>query len=209
MRDSSVSIYRQALGAQWDRLHPVIRRHYDLKAGEKREVEGTLHVHHMRMLTPILHITSRFGLLFPEQGRNVHTTLINEAADDAHGQSIVAWKRCLHFKRSDGTERKRRFDSVVKLLPRGADELLLERVALNQAVAMRVNVDERGALIYESAGFYTIVGEILIPVPTPSRLFIREWAHPTEPDRFCMGFQMTVPLFGDVFGYEGDFHIVS
>ena len=209
MKDSSASIYRQALGTQWDSLHPVIRRHYDLKAGERREVEGALHVHHTRMLTPILHITARFGLLFPEQGRNVYTTLINEATVDARGQPVVVWKRCLHFKRPDGTEHKRRFDSVVKLLPRGADSLLLEKVALNQAVAMRLNVDERGALMYESAGFYTVVGEILIPVPTPSRLFIREWAHPTEPDRFCMAFQMTLPLLGDVFGYEGEFKIVS
>lgn len=209
MTDTSVSIYHQAIGDQWDRLDPIVRRHYDLKAGEKLESEGWLHVHHAWMLTPILRVTALFGLLFPEQADRVRTTLINEAAIDTHGHPVVAWRRCLYFKQPDGSERPRRFDSVVKLVSRGGNQLLLEKVALNQAVAMRMRVSETGALVYESAGFYAVFGEILIPVPAPSRIFIREWAHPTDPDRFCMAFHLTAPLFGNVFGYEGEFRITK
>lgn len=209
MNNTSVSLYRQVLGTQWDDLAPVIQRHYDLKDGETLQAEGALNLHHSTLLTPMLHVTGWFGLLFPEQGSEVRTTLTNEAGVDANGNLYVAWGRRLHFKTPDGAERLRRFDSVVTLLARGDETLALERVALKQAVALRMSAGADGALVYESDGFYAVPGSWRIPMPTPVRLVIREWPHPTEPDAFRMEFHMTAPLLGSAFGYEGEFRIVN
>ena len=200
-------IYQEALAEQWDRLAPVIQRHYGLQAGESLEAVGVMHrVYHARVLTPALCVTGWLGLLFPEQGENVQTTLTNEARIDSKGQPFVEWRRALYFQ-SHGKEKLRRFNSTCTLLTRGREVLVLEAVALRQAVALRLSVGDDGALVYESAGFYTRMAGLLIPVPAPARLFIREWAHPSERDCFCMKFSTTVPVFGNVFGYEGEFRL--
>lgn len=49
MEHSNVSLFAQVLGAEWQKLHPAVRRHYDLcpkdeliLQGEMREVYHSL-----------------------------------------------------------------------------------------------------------------------------------------------------------------------
>ena len=199
------SIYQKAMGKNWTKLSPSVRRHYDLKAGESLQVTGVLnHVYHTAILTPLLQLTGCFGLLFPEQGENVRTVLLNSVGTGTDGQEFVRWERSLYFKRKDGTEKLRRFDSTVTLFQNDSGTFLLEKIAPNQAVTFRLSATGDGALRYDSGGFYSILGSKPVPVPSPAKISIREWSHPTKPNCFQMEFKLSAP-FGIAFGYDGEF----
>ena len=207
---ASSSIYEQALGDDWHRLAPVLRRHYGLAAGESVTATGSMsRVYHAAILHPALIVGGWIGLLFPEQGENVPTTLVNTCGEDADGQAYVDWQRTLRFTSADGSERVRQFNSRMTPWSRGDERLVVETVALRQAVAIRLSVDDTGALVYNSTGFYTKLGSVMLPVPAPARIYTAEWAHPTQADMFCMKFTMTLPVFGIVLGYEGEFQLTE
>ncbi len=207
---ASSSIYEQALGDDWHRLAPVLRRHYGLAAGESLTATGSMsRVYHAPIIHPALMVGGWIGLLFPEQGENVPTTLVNTCGEDAAGRPCVDWKRTLRFTRADGRERVRQFNSRMTIWRRGDEALVVETVALRQAVAIRLTVDDNGMLVYNSTGFYTNFGGVMLPVPAPARIYTAEWAHPTDPDMFCMTFTMTLPVFGVVLGYEGEFRLAA
>ena len=98
----------------------------------------------------------------------------------------------------------RKFDSTVTLFQNDSGTFLLEKIALNQAVTFRLSVTEDGALKYDTEGFYSILRSKPIPVPSPAKISIREWSHPTKPDCFQMEFKMSATL-GIAFGYDGEF----
>ena len=133
MSGSSLSsLYEQVLGAQWDRLPPVIQKHYGLKIGDSIRVSGKMsRVYHSALLTPLLHVAGWFGMLFPEQGENVPTVLTNTAGVDSKGEAFVKWERQLSFQK-----RVRHFDSIVTIHEENGEKFVLEKIALSQAVAM-------------------------------------------------------------------------
>lgn len=106
-----MSIYEQALGADFARLHPMIQRRFGLtSAGGLASIgRGTMRrVWHGRPYTlPFLVVGTWRSIMFPEQAQDVPFTIENYAYRDGHGRETVTWVRTFE------TRRRRRFDAYM------------------------------------------------------------------------------------------------
>lgn len=185
----TASAFRTALGDDFSRLHPRIQK----LLGS----EGTVNAHGVfasagaraRWLAPVLAITTRWGLLFPEHERNVPFTVT---------LTITA--------QQISTLRRFQFASRTRVL---ADETrliagqLVDMHARRLLVRMRSTVAEDGTLHFESASSRLRLGQTLLWFPRVPVSVTQWWDAEAE----AHGIRVTVrvPLLGEVFGYEGTF----
>jgi hypothetical protein len=89
------SIYEQALGSDFCRLHPRIQERFGFKSsdGIASIGEGVMEdVWHGRFYTvPFLYVGTWRRIMFPEQGRNIPFRVENFAYQDSIGRERVTW----------------------------------------------------------------------------------------------------------------------
>src|SRR5438105_1543228 len=105
------SIYQQALGDAFHRLHPEIQRRFGFSRSDALAAIGTgtmdriwrggLHT------VPFLYLGTWRRIMFPEQGRQVPFVLHNYAYVDPFGRETVTWVRTFHGRKV------RRFDATM------------------------------------------------------------------------------------------------
>ena len=104
-----ISIYRQVLGSDFQKLHPQIQRRFGFHSGSGVAAVGTGVMdeiwHGAPYTLPFLYVGTWRSIMFPEQGRNVPFTIQNYAYRDPLGRETVAWVR------SFSTTKRRRFDA--------------------------------------------------------------------------------------------------
>jgi Domain of unknown function (DUF4166) len=199
------SIYRRALGTEFERLHPMIRRRFGFSSADGSASIGTGVMEELwrgrAHTVPFLRLGTWRNIMFPERARDVAFTVENYAYVDGFGRETVTWIRTFQFR-----TRPRRFDaSMIYSEQRGRIvDFLGNRQHL--AVDIDVAVDERGGLRLRSGEqrFYEGPIAFRFPMALSGYADVREW-YDDEEERYRIDVAVTNPRWGPLFGYRGWF----
>ncbi|KJY33102.1 hypothetical protein VR45_20825 [Streptomyces sp. NRRL S-495] len=199
------SIFREALGTDFDRLHPELQRRFGFSSEDGIACIGTGRMERVRQgarwLTPFLRLGSRQNILFPEQGHDVPFTIANYAYRDGFGRETVTFVRTFQFTRP------RRFDATMVAAPQQPGTVV-DFLGTHQhlAVDLHLRVTPRGGLVISSGeqrvtGF---PGSPRWPGALTGRADLHEWFD-EDAGRCRIQVRVTNPLVGLVMGYQGWF----
>ncbi len=198
-----MSIYKQVMGNDFNRLHPMLQQRYNLPVGAIFKASGVMKEIHggPQWLYPLFRIGIRWKLLFPEHGKDIPFTIKNHAFVSDTGESQVHWERIFQF-----TKKRRFFNALMSLDAKRSviQDYLGEPYLLYSDLALHVTND--GSLTIESLGQRLVLGKLEIPLP---RLFqgLATVVERYDDERALYHIYVTVrnPLIGTVFSYEGTF----
>ncbi|MBC8077026.1 MAG: DUF4166 domain-containing protein [Chloroflexales bacterium] len=198
------SIYQQALGADFARLHPQIQRRFGFSSADGVACIGhgvMEEVWHGAPYTlPFLALGAWRRIMFPEQGRVVPFRIANYAYVDGLGRETVTWLRTFQ------THRPRRFDAYMIYSPtRGR---IVDYLGTHQHLAVDIDlaVDARGGLRLRSGAQRLYEGWLGFSFP----LFfsgvadVCEW-YDDALSCFCIDVRVSNTTWGPLFGYRGTF----
>jgi hypothetical protein len=203
------SIYQEALGVDFDRLHPKMQWRFGFSSADGVCQLGTgvmEEVWRGRFFTlPFLLLGSTRRVLFPSRGRDIPFTLANYAYVDGFGRETVTWSRRFRMRR-----RYRAFDATM-IFSRSRG-VIVDYLGTHQhlAVDIHCSVDDQGGLCLRSGEQRFYEGPVAFRFPT---LFsgvadVREWWD-DETERFCIDVNVSNRVFGPLFGYRGSFTVVE
>lgn len=200
------SIYQQALGSDFGRLHPQIQRRFGFSSrdGLASVGLGTMErVWHGAPYTlPFLYVGTWRRIMFPEHGRNVPFRIENYAYVDELGRETVTWVRTFH------TRKQRRFDAYMVYDERRG--LVVDYLGTHQhlAVDLDLSVDERGGLRLRSGAqrFYEGPVAFSFPLFFSGVADVCEW-YDDAVQKFRISVHVHNPTWGPLFGYEGSFDV--
>ncbi|WP_330453059.1 MULTISPECIES: DUF4166 domain-containing protein [unclassified Streptomyces] len=199
------SIFQQALGADFDRLHPRIRRRFSvgLDSGESCTGRGVMDRvwHGGPWVRPFLAVGGTRNILLPRAGRDIPFTIENVPFTDSFGRETVTFVRTFAFP--DGP---RRFDATMVHSPeRGC---VVDYLGTHQHLAtdLHLTVDGAGALVIRSGEHRFREGPVDVRVPhlVGGDAVVRE-SYDEAAGRFRIQVRVTNRRFGPLFGYEGSF----
>lgn len=194
-------VFKQALGAEWDSLAPVIRAHYSLPpfTDQSLRVQGRMDsVTHSLVAKLLSPFTTFFGALVPYQGKNVPVEVINQSRKDNAG---------LHWQRTFFFPGKKPFVFRSHMRHTGEKEIT-EYVRFGLGLRSRLSA-VNGGLVYKDNGYVWNMGGWLTPLPIGlliGRAYTEEM--PVSDTEFVMRMEITHPVFGQTFQYNGRFSIV-
>jgi hypothetical protein len=200
------SIYRQALGSEFDRLHPQIQRHFGFGSEDGIVATGAgimEEIWHGRFYTlPFLYLGSWRRIMFPERGRNVPFIIANYAYRDRFGRETVSWIRTFQARRS------RRFDAyMIYSKQRGG---VVDYLGTHQhlAVDLKLSVDGRGGLRIRSGvqRFYEGPIAFTFPMFFSGIADVCEW-YDDSIQKFRIEVTVANRFWGPLFGYRGTFNV--
>jgi hypothetical protein len=200
------SIYEQALGAEFQRLHPQIQRRFGFSSADRVASIGTGvmdRLWHGRAYTlPFLYLGAWRRIMLPEQGRNVPFQIENYAYVDGLGRETVTWLRSFQ------TKRRRRFDAYMIYSQRR--RRIVDYLGSHQhlAVDLDLAVDERGGMRIRSGEqrFYEGALGFRFPLIFSGVAEVNEW-YDDALGRFRIEVQVHNRRWGPLFGYEGSFDV--
>ncbi|HEV7628953.1 MAG TPA: DUF4166 domain-containing protein [Streptomyces sp.] len=199
------SIFQRALGADFDRLHPKIRRRFSagLDSGEACIGRGTMDRiwHGHSFVRPFLALGGSRNILVPQTGRDIPFTIENLPYTDSYGRETVTFVRTFAFPR-----RSRRFDATMVHSPeRGC---IVDYLGTHQHLAtdLHLEVDRSGALVIRSGEHRFREGRLDVRVPQliGGDAVVRE-SYDEAAGRFRIQVHVGNRRFGPLFGYEGSF----
>ena len=203
------SIYRQALGDDFDRLHPKIQWRFGFSSEDEVCQIGMGVMDDVWRgpwwTLPFLLLGSTRRVLFPSRGHDIPFMISNYAYRDCFGRETVTWSRRFKLRR-----RFRAFDATMILSEtRGA---IVDYLGTHQhlAVDIHCSVDDGGALCLRSGDQRFYEGPIGFRFP---RRFtgvaqVREWWD-EDKEKFGIDVNVSNRVFGPLFGYRGSFTVVE
>jgi hypothetical protein len=201
-----ISIYQQALGSDFSKLHPQIQRRFSLTSQRGVAAIGTGIMdrvwHGAPYTLPFLYIGTWRSIMFPEQGTNVPFTIQNYAYRDPHGRETVTWVRTFR------TRRTRRFDAyMVFSEERGC---IVDYLGNHQhlAVDIELSVASNGGLRLRAGAqrFYEGPFAFNFPLLFSGVAEVCEWYDDQE-DCFRIEVSASNRTWGRLFGYTGRFQV--
>ncbi|MBD0843198.1 MULTISPECIES: DUF4166 domain-containing protein [unclassified Streptomyces] len=199
------SIFRTAMGREFDRLHPQLRRRFSvgLASGEACTGHGVMdRIWHGRaFVKPFLSLGGTRNILVPREGRHVPFTIENVPYVDTYGRETVSFVRTF-----DLPGRARRFDAQMVLGPRG--DRILDYLGTHQHLAsdLHFHAEPDGSLLIRSGEhrFREGVVDVRVPELIGATAEVRE-SYDDSTDRFRIRVRVVNRYFGPLFGYEGTF----
>jgi hypothetical protein len=200
------SIYRRALGSEFDRLHPEIQRRFgfDSSDGIASIGRGVMdEVWKGRFYTlPFLYVGTWRRIMFPETGRNIPFTIENYAFVDNFGRETVSWVRTFESTKT------RRFDAyMVYSEERGR---IVDYLGSHEhlAVDIEMTVDSEGGLRLRSGPQRFYEGRVAFdfPMAFSGIADVREW-YDEATRRFRIVVDVRNRRWGRLFGYSGSFDV--
>ncbi|MFJ5233417.1 DUF4166 domain-containing protein [Kitasatospora sp. NPDC088391] len=199
------SIFRAALGSEFERLHPELQRRFGFSTADGIACVGTGRMERIErgpgVVAPFLRLGTRRNILFPEHGRDVPFTIANYAYRDGFGRETVTFVRTFQFVRP------RRFDATMVAAP-GRPGAIVDYLGTHQhlAVDLRLGVTEQGGLVISSGAqrVASLVGAPLLPAAVTGRADLHE-GFDERAGRFRIRVRVTNPVVGLVLGYQGWF----
>ncbi len=199
------SIFRTAMGADFDRLHPELRRRFSvgLAGGEACTGHGVMdRVWHGRgFVKPFLALGGTRNILVPRAGRNVPFMIENVPYADTFGRETVSFVRTF-----DLPGRSRRFDAQMVLSPKG--DRVLDYLGTHQHLAsdLHLRAEPDGSLLIRSGEHRFREGPVDVRVPEliGADAEVRE-SFDDSTGRFHIRVRVVNRHFGPLFGYEGSF----
>jgi hypothetical protein len=201
------SIYRRALGAEFDRLHPMIQRRFGFSSGDGVASIGNGvmgEVWHGRPYTlPFLYLGAWRRIMFPERLRDVPFRVENYAYVDPLGRETVTWIRTFL-----GPRRQRRFDAYM-IYSEGRGRVI-DYLGTHQhlAVDIALSADERGGLRLRSGDqrFYEGPLGFRFPMLFSGVAEVCEW-YDDAAGRYRIEVNVRNRRWGPLFGYRGWFTV--
>ncbi|MER7420720.1 DUF4166 domain-containing protein [Micromonospora peucetia] len=199
------SVFQRALGADFDRLHPRLRRRFGVDGDNDVGCVGTGVMERVwrgpAFTAPFLHLGTLRHILFPETGVDVPFTIENYAYADSYRRPTLSFVRTFQVT----THRRRRFDATMVYSPRR--RVLVDYLGTHQhlAVDLHLGVDPDGALTVRS-GAQRFRGGVPCPAALTGQAHLREW-YDDHTGRFGIEVRVTNPLVGPLFGYTGSFTV--
>ncbi|MFZ3454241.1 DUF4166 domain-containing protein [Arthrobacter sp. 7Tela_A1] len=201
---SEGSLYRRALGAEFDKLQPQLQDYFSLQPDEGRyglgagtfEVAGSPRPA-LRPLFSALPVRNAF---FPDFGRNVPFTIRNYAHRDPFGRSSLTAVRSFRF---DGGQRI--FEDTTSLTsPAGLTDYVGRRRNLATDLTLAVSGD--GRMHMHSPHTRLFLGRLRIPVPVlaGADAHAEQWWD-EDSGRFRIRTLVRQRQLGTVFVYDGSF----
>ncbi|MGH9255518.1 MAG: DUF4166 domain-containing protein [Vicinamibacterales bacterium] len=198
------SIYRRALGSDFDRLHPQIQRRFGFSsishvASIGRGVMDEIWRGRVYTL-PFLYVGTWRRIMFPETGRDIPFTIENYAFVDRFGRETVSWIRTFQSRRT------RRFDAyMIYSEERGC---IVDYLGSHEhlAVDIDLSVDEEGGLRLRSGAqrFHEGLISFTFPLLFSGIADVREW-YDEKTQRFRIAVEVHNKTWGPLFGYRGSF----
>lgn len=201
------SIYRRALGADFERLHPQIRRRFGFSSADGLCAVGRgvmEEVWHGPIYTlPFLALGMWRHIMFPCSGRDVPFRIENYAYVDRFGRETMTWIRTFEFPAGPV-----RFDAtMIYSEERGK---VVDYLGTHQhlAVDIDLSVAPRGGLALRSGGqrFYEGPVGFRFPMLFSGVAQVREWYDDTE-GMFRIDVAVGNRAWGPLFGYRGRFEV--
>jgi hypothetical protein len=199
------SIFQRALGADFERLHPQLRRRFSvgLNTGQGCVGHGTMDRiwHGGTHLRPFLALGAARHILLPRAGHEVPFTIENMPYTDSFGRETVTFVRTFDFP---GTEH--RFDATMIYSP--ARGCIVDYLGTHQHLAteLHLSVDDDGALLIRSGAhrFREHRVDVQVPPPLAGQAWVRE-SFDEGSGRFRISVRVINEWLGPLFGYEGSF----
>lgn len=194
---------KQALGESWESLHPLVRRHYDIKPGTATRVvmRGSMdEVYHSAIAMIFILFGRFFGALVPYRGNNIPVVVRNWTSAD--NSNDMFWHRTFSFPNRPPFIFASRMEFI-------AQDEIVEYVRLGMGVRMRMSVQNQ-ALVFTSIGYRWNIGPFTVYLPNwliLGRAIIVERA--VSNNEFYVNFVMNHPIFGRTFAYSGTFQIID
>lgn len=198
-----MSIYKKVLGNEFDALHPMLQKRYDISAKKSFQAYGVMKTIKggPKWLYPFFLLGVKWKLLFPEHGQSIPFSIVNTAQIGKNGEEQIHWERIFYF------EGKKRFFNALMSLDH---ERLVIKDYLGEPSRvysdLSFHVSQNGEVRIESQDQRLVLGSLEIPVPK----FLQGLATVTEAyieERKVFSIKVTVrnPLIGLLFAYEGEF----
>lgn len=200
------SIYEQALGREFLRLHPKIQERFGFSSRDNSACIGTgtmEAVWHGPLYTmPFLYIGSWRRIMFPESGESVPFTIRNYAYLDQYGRETVTWIR------NFSTNTPRRFDAY--MIYSQQRERIVDYLGTHQhlAVDIDLSVGDQGGLRLRSNAqrFYEGMIGFSFPLLFSGIADVCEWYEEND-QRFHIEVNVSNDVWGPLFGYRGAFEV--
>jgi hypothetical protein len=200
------SIYQRALGAEFERLHPQIRRRFGFASRDGVAAIGTGVMDEIwrggPYTLPFLYVGTWRRIMFPERAKRVPFRIENYAYVDGFGRETVTWLRTFH------TRRVRRFDAyMVYSEQRGC---VVDYLGTHQhlAVDLQLRADGGGGLRLRSGAqrFYEGPLGFRFPLLFSGVADVHEWYDDAR-GQFGIEVRVTNARWGPLFGYRGWFDV--
>ena len=200
------SIYRRALGSDFERLHPEIQRRFGFSSADGIASIGRGVMDEVwkgRFYTlPFLYVGTWRRIMFPETGRDIPFTIENYAFVDDYGRETVSWVRTFDSRRT------RRFDAYMIYSERRGR--IVDYLGSHEHLAVDIDlaVDAQGGLRLRSGTqrFYEGMLGFRFPMAFSGVADVREW-YDDEIDRFRIEVDVRNARWGRLFGYRGTFEV--
>ena len=193
-------VIRQALGQDWEKLHPAVRRHYDISAEgtDRLLLKGTMYeVDHATSIKPFIWVAQLFGALVPYRGKNLPVEVINSAHPE---RNTLFWERHFHFPGRKPFQFLSRMETV-------SGNEIVEYVRYNLGICMKMS-ERDGALHYSSCGYLWNLGPVKLRIPDWLLLGNAEIIEQGIDEKTIeLNFTVQHPLFGRTFTYSGNFRM--
>ncbi len=193
-------VIHQALGDSWEKLHPAVRRHYNISTDGTSQLRltGTMYeVNHATLIKPFIWSAQIFGALIPYRGKNVPVTVENRAEE---GRNTLFWQRSFDFPGREPFYFRSRMETL-----RGNE--IVEYVRFSLGICMRMS-EKDGTLIYSSRGYLWNIGPFKLHIPDWLLLGKAEIVERGIDDETIeLDFTIRHPLFGKTFTYSGNFRL--
>ncbi|MER6123809.1 DUF4166 domain-containing protein [Streptomyces sp. NPDC001795] len=201
------SIFRTVMGADFERLHPQLRRRFSvgLVSGQACTGRGVMdRVWRGRgLVKPFLALGGTRNILVPRQGRNVPFVIENVPYADTFGRETVTFVRTF-----DLPGRARRFDAQMVLSPKG--DRVLDYLGTHQHLAsdLYFRAEPDGSLLIRSGEHRFREGPVDVRVPEliGAEAEVRE-SFDESTGCFRIRVRVVNRYFGPLFGYEGSFTV--
>ncbi len=198
------SIYEQALGEEFNKLHPRIQERFgfDSKAEVASIGHGVMdYIWFSKLATIPLQLGTMRNIMFPQSGKTIPFTIENYAYRDRFGRETVTWNRRFKFQ-----NKLRKFDATM-IYSRKRNRIV-DYLGNKQhlAVDLSISVASNGGIRIRSGDqrFYEGWLQFRFPRTLTGVAEVCEWYDDTE-EQFKISVEVRNPLIGRVFQYKGSF----
>ena len=201
------SIYRRALGAEFERLHPEIRRRFGFSSADRISAVGhgvMEEVWHGPIYTlPFLALGMWRHIMFPCRGRDVPFRIENYAYVDQFGRETMTWIRTFEFPKGP-----LRFDAT--MIYSESRRKIVDYLGTHQHLAVDIDagVSPKGGMELKSGEqrFYEGTVGFRFPMLFSGVAQVTEWYDDND-SRFHIDVAVGNRAWGPLFGYRGWFQV--
>lgn len=199
------SIYQQAMGESFNKLHPKIQERFGISAQSGRASVGIGVMDRMYHGTgwtfPFLWLGARRRIMFPESAPGTRFVVENYAYVDPLGRQTVTWVRTFDLPRA-----RRRFDAY--MIYSQKRRCIVDYLGTHQhlAVDLALSVGENGGLCIRSGEqrFFEHILGFRFPLALAGVANVCEW-YDDRLQKYRIKVDVQNEHVGPLFGYEGTF----